>query len=376
MPNNLIDEKYMRIALSLSKRNEGKVWPNPSVGCVITNGTGVSGNPIIVGTGWTQMGGRPHAEIVALKQAGALSVGSTVYVTLEPCSHFGVTGPCVKSLISSNVKKVVSAMKDPNPKVNGSGYALLKENGIEVIHGCLEREAEEIQKGFITNMQNSRPWISIKLAFSSDMKIGKHKAKRVKITNAESDVYTHVLRSKYDAILIGSNTYRNDNPNLTVRLSGLSDYSPIRIALSSRGDIINSTGLFKEIEKAPLWVFVSNEIENKTFNNLNKKGAKVIKMITNQNHQFDLDKIFNKLASFGINNILVEGGASLVDSMFKLNLVDDMYLFKSDKIIGDSGVSLDNITKIDNKIVNNLFQKFSVKCFGNDKVYYYNKSKV
>jgi len=376
MKHNLIDEKYMQIALSLSKRNEGKTWPNPAVGCVITNGVGATGNPLIVGTGSTNIGGRPHAEIVALKQAGLAASGATVYVTLEPCSHFGVTDPCVKSLISSNIRKVVSAMKDPNPKVNGNGYAMLKENGIEVVHGCLEKEAKETHKGFLSNIYKSRPWISLKLALSSDMKIGKYKEERIKITNTESDRYTHVLRSKYDAILIGSNTYRNDNPKLTVRLSGLNDYSPVRVILSSKGDIADSSELFKEIERAPLWIFVDSDIEDKIFNDLNKKGAKVIKMTTNKNHQFDLGKVFNKLASFGINNLLVEGGAKLADNMFELNLIDDMYLFKNDKIIGNDGIALNSITKIDNKIINESFKKSSVKSFGNDRLYYYNKLKA
>ena len=220
----------MRLALALAGRGLGNVWPNPAVGCVLVR------EGRIVGRGWTQPGGRPHAERRALDQAGAEARGATAYVTLEPCSHHGKTPPCAEGLIGAGVARVVSAMTDPDPRVAGRGHAMLRAAGITVDEGLLEPEARALQAGFLSRIERGRPWIAVKLATSLDGRIALGNGESQWITSAEARARVHALRARFDAVLVGGGTARADDPLLTVR--GFQPArAPVRVVASARLDL-------------------------------------------------------------------------------------------------------------------------------------------
>ncbi|MBT3397327.1 MAG: bifunctional diaminohydroxyphosphoribosylaminopyrimidine deaminase/5-amino-6-(5-phosphoribosylamino)uracil reductase RibD, partial [Alphaproteobacteria bacterium] len=215
----------MRSALALAQRGLGQVWPNPSVGCVLVK----DGHPI--GRGWTQPGGRPHAETEALARAGDRARGATAYVTLEPCAHHGETPPCAAALVEAGVAKVVVACRDPDTRVNGGGIDALKSAGIDVVEGVLETDAIDLNIGFFTRVQSDRPMVTLKLAASIDGRIATSAGKSKWITGPGARAHGHGLRARHDAVLVGAGTVNADDPELTCRLPGMTGRSPVRVIL-------------------------------------------------------------------------------------------------------------------------------------------------
>ena len=225
------DAYVMRAALALARRGLGKTWPNPAVGCVITRDDGQG--PYVIGRGWTQPGGRPHAETEALGQAGSLAPGATAYVTLEPCSHYGRTGPCADALARAGIARVVGALRDPDPRVGGRGFEMLKRYGLSVTEGVCADEAFAAHLGHITRVVFGRPAVMVKMAVTQDRKVAGPGRRPIRITGPLANARVHLMRSQADAIAVGIGTVLADDPLLTVRLPGLAQASPIRVVLDS-----------------------------------------------------------------------------------------------------------------------------------------------
>ncbi|MGE0718036.1 MAG: bifunctional diaminohydroxyphosphoribosylaminopyrimidine deaminase/5-amino-6-(5-phosphoribosylamino)uracil reductase RibD, partial [Alphaproteobacteria bacterium] len=238
----------MGTALALAERNLGRVWPNPSAGCVVVRGGRV------VGRGWTQPGGRPHAEVEALTRAGEAARGATVYVSLEPCCHWGHTPPCTDALCGAGVARVVYAVEDPDPRVQGKGGAALRAAGVTVDTGVLADAARDLNEGFFRRLEEGRPMVTFKVATSLDGRIGTHTGASRWITGDAARNRAHQLRARHDAVMVGIGTALADDPQLTCRLPGLEDRHPVRIVVDSRLRLPLTSRLVREASAAPLWV--------------------------------------------------------------------------------------------------------------------------
>src|SRR5207342_462151 len=250
-----LDLRFMQLALSLGRRGLGGTWPNPAVGAVVVK------DGVIVGRGWTQPGGRPHAEPEALKRAGEAARGATLYVTLEPCSHFGKSPPCVDAVIAAGIARVVSAIEDPNPEVAGQGHAKLRAAGIAVDVGLNAAEAAHDHAGHFRRIRDNRPHVILKLAVSADDKIGAVGHKPVAITGEAAKTRVHLLRAQSDAILVGIGTVLADDPSLTCRRPGMEARSPVRVVLDRSLRIPGTSRLVHSARETPLWVMASDLAE-------------------------------------------------------------------------------------------------------------------
>ncbi len=337
----------MQAALGLARRGLGRVAPNPAVGCLLVRpDLGMR----IVGRGWTQPGGRPHAETEALRQAGASASGATAYVTLEPCSHTGQTGPCADALINAGIKRAVVAMEDPDPRVSGRGIAKLQAANIDVTIGLLKTEAEFINTGFIYKIQSNRPLFSWKTATSLDGKIATNSGHSQWITGPRSRQTGHLLRARHDAILVGIGTALADNPDLTCRLPGLADVSPIRIIVDSHLRLPLTHRLVATAHQYPTWVYTTQTAPPHAVTGLEAAGVRIIRLSTNPSQKVDIQELAHRLAEAGMTRVLIEGGARLSTSFLKADLVDRVYWFRAPKLIGDDGLAAAqnlNISKID-----------------------------
>jgi len=255
-----LDRRFMAAALRLSRRNAGRTSTNPSVGTIIVRDDGAGS--MIVGTGVTAVGGRPHAETEALAEAGELARGATAYVTLEPCAHHGRTPPCANALVNAGVARVVGAASDPDPRVSGKGYAILRAAGIEVVEKVLAAEASEQMAGYLIRSLKKRPEVILKLALSSDGKIGRHGAGQVAITGDIARREVYLMRAEADGILVGIGTALEDDPALTVRLPGLENRSPARIVLDRQIRLPEASKLVSGIDRVPLYVAACLEADD------------------------------------------------------------------------------------------------------------------
>jgi diaminohydroxyphosphoribosylaminopyrimidine deaminase/5-amino-6-(5-phosphoribosylamino)uracil reductase len=324
----MLEDHFMSIALKLAEKNLGNVAPNPAVGCVIVK------DSVVVGTGHTGIGGRPHAEIVALENAKGSTHGAIMYVTLEPCCHHGVTGPCVSEIIKAGIKRVVIATTDPDERVSGNGIKILKETGIEVIYGIMQEEAEKLNIGFFLTKSLHRPFITCKIATTLDGKIATFTGESKWITSEDTRSWVHKLRTKYDAIMIGSNTLINDNPLLTCRLPGLEDRSPIRLIIDSQGKLKKEHNIAKTADKVATWVITNKEVREKI------KNINYVVVSSNNENKVCLKSTMSKLVSdIGITRLLVEGGGILITELLKHNLIDRLIICRSGKILGNDAIS-------------------------------------
>ena len=341
----------MQHAINISTRGLGLTCPNPSVGCVIVN------DNIIVGRGITGKGGRPHAESVALEMAGKNAKGSTVYVTLEPCDHYGLTPPCSDALILAGVKKVVIATLDPDKRVLGKGISKLENAGIEVISGILEKEALEVNEGYFKNTKQQIPFITLKLAVSTDSKSATKISNSKWITSQGARDHSHMLRARNDAIVTSSVTANKDNPSLTCRLPGMIDYSPIRILLDAFRKVPNNLDLFKNARDIPLWIFTSVPFDEEINQTSIKMGAKIINVKNDKlGYGVDLIEVFQFLSKSGITRVLVESGGKLSSALLLEKLVDKIVIYRAPSLIGGDGLSC-----IDTINVENLFDSVKLE---------------
>jgi diaminohydroxyphosphoribosylaminopyrimidine deaminase/5-amino-6-(5-phosphoribosylamino)uracil reductase len=324
------DQRFMQLALSLGRRGLGRTWPNPAVGAVVVK------DGVIVGRGWTQAGGRPHAEPEALKRAGEAARGATLYVTLEPCSHFGKSPPCVDAVIASGIARVVSAIEDPNPEVAGQGHAKLRAAGITVDVGLGAAEAARDHAGHFRRIRDQRPHVILKLAVSADDKIGAAGHKRVAITGEAAKARVHLLRAQCDAILVGIGTVLADDPVLTCRLPGMEARSPVRVVLDRALRIPGTSRLVHSARETPLWVVGSQIAEAPAAAKLGAAGAEVIRVASASARE--LPVVLFALADNGITRLLVEGGARVAASFVAADLVDEIWLLRGPEAIGTGGI--------------------------------------
>jgi diaminohydroxyphosphoribosylaminopyrimidine deaminase / 5-amino-6-(5-phosphoribosylamino)uracil reductase len=328
------DQRFMQLALTLGRRGLGRTWPNPSVGAVVVK------DGIIVGRGWTQPSGRPHAEPEALKRAGEAARGATLYATLEPCSHFGKSPPCVDAIIAAGIARVVSAIEDPNPEVGGQGHAKLRAAGIKVDIGLGAVEAAHDHAGHFRRIREKRPHVILKLAVSSDDRIGAPGRKPVAITGEAAKARMHLLRAQCDAILVGIGTVLADDPLLTCRLPGMEARSPVRVVLDRALRIRGTSKLVHSARETPLWVMTSSLSEAPAAMKLGAAGAQVIRVATTTTPPpgLDLKAVLHALAERGITRLLVEGGARVASSFVAANLVDEVWLLRGANPVGADGV--------------------------------------
>jgi len=316
---------FMTRAARLGHRALGTTAENPPVGCVIVK------DGIIVGLGWTRAAGRPHAETEALRMAGDAARGATAYVTLEPCAHHGRTPPCAEALVEAGIARVVVAAEDPDPRVSGGGLAMLRRAGVVVETGLGREEVEADLAGFLTRIVRKRPYVLLKLALSADGKIAEAPGRRTAITGPEAKARTHLLRAQADAILVGLGTVLADDPDLTCRLPGLENRSPVRVVADSRGAIPRKARLVRTAGKVPLWLLSLAGVSA-------PEGVETLACAPGAAGGVDLADGLAKLASRGINRVLAEGGAKLARGLIEAGLVDELQLFRAPRVVGPQGV--------------------------------------
>lgn len=326
-----LDRRFMAAALRLGRRNLGRTYPNPAVGAVIV------ADGRVVGRGWTAEGGRPHAEVLALAEAGEAARGATVYVTLEPCSHHGRTPPCADALIEARVGRVVVPMTDPDPRVAGEGLARLEAAGIAVTRGVLAEEAAFAHAGHISRVTRGRPFVTLKLAVSADGMIGRRAGERMIISGRDAFEAVQAMRVESDAVMIGIGTVLVDDPRLTVRLPGLAKRSPTRIILDAAARLPLSSRLVASAREVPLVVVVTPEAEEARKDALRDAGVRVIEIEPGPGG-VSIRKALETLAVEGLTRILVEGGSEVASSLMADDLVDEAIIFRADVVVGPDGV--------------------------------------
>ena len=318
----------MRHALRLAERALGSTAPNPAVGCIIVR------EGRVVGRGWTQPGGRPHAETVALAQAGNAARGATAYVTLEPCAHHGQTPPCANALADAQLARVVAAMMDPDPRVAGAGFAHLEQRGVAVTRGVLEPEAGALNAGFVKRVTASRPLVALKIAQTLDGRVADPNGNSRWITSAEARRHAHLLRTHYDAIMVGIGTVLADDPLLTCRLPGLERRSPIRVILDSKLQLPPDSQLASTAQEYPVIAFTLDQTGG---GDLAARGVAIERVRQVENGLPAIGTVLESLARRGITRLLVEGGPRLLASVVKSGFADLLHLYRAPMFLGAAG---------------------------------------
>ncbi len=327
----------MRAALALARRGLGLVAPNPAVGCVLVrpgpSGTEADGE--VVGRGWTQPGGRPHAEAEALARAGPLAEGATAYVSLEPCAHVGKTPACVEALIRAGIARAAIAVEDPDPRVKGRGIERLRAAGVAVAVGVLREAASEINAGFFLRIQGGRPLVTLKLATTLDGRIATRPGASRWITGGLARDRAHLLRASHDGVLVGSGTVLADDPELVCRLPGLEGRPPVRVVLDRRLRLPQGAKLVASAKAAPLWLFTGAEADGARCRALAAAGVEVIRLPPDDDGPA---AVLRLLGERGLTRLLVEGGGGIAAALLRAGLVDRIAWFRAPAIIGADGV--------------------------------------
>ena len=319
----------MAHALRLAARGLGNTWPNPAVGCVLVK------DGVVVGRGWTQPGGRPHAEVRALHQAGPLAAGATAYVTLEPCAHHGHTPPCAEALIAARVARVVSALTDPDPRVSGKGHAMLRAAGIAVTEGVLSDQAARLNAGFLKRVTQGLPFVTLKLAATLDGRTATSSGESRWITGPAARRKVHAMRLSHDAVMVGSGTAVADDPDLTVREMG-AVRQPVRIVLDRALRHSPDSRLGHTATDHPVWLVHGTAAPQAARAAWSESGAILIEAPETAG-QLDLTAAMRRLADRGLTRIFSEGGSTLAAALIEAGLVDDLVLFSAGALIGADG---------------------------------------
>jgi diaminohydroxyphosphoribosylaminopyrimidine deaminase/5-amino-6-(5-phosphoribosylamino)uracil reductase len=329
-----IDNFYMNMALELAERGRGFTSPNPMVGAVVVK------DALVVGSGFHEYVGGPHAEVNALNNAGELAKGATLYVTLEPCHHTGRTPPCTKKILESGVARVVVAMQDPNPDVDGGGIGFLRENGIAVDVGIEQEQAFRLNEIFVKYVQTKRPFVILKTAATLDGRIATRTGDSRWVTGESARNYVHLIRHAVDAIMVGINTVQQDDPSLTTRLKNIKGKDPIRIILDTRLSISENARLLNLDSDVGTLVVTGDDILAEKKYKLENQGVKIVKSRLKDGF-IDLDDLMNRLGAMGITSLLIEGGGRVAASALKSGIVDKILFFYAPKILGgDDGVPI------------------------------------
>jgi len=328
------DDAFMASALGLARRGIGNVWPNPAVGCVIVRPATATSAARVVGRGWTQIGGRPHAETEALARAGGAAKGATAYVTLEPCCHHGRTPPCTAALIASGVARVVAAIEDPDVRMAGKGFAALRQAGIAVNVGAGAAEARRVNEGFFSRIERQRPFVTLKIASTLDARIAARDGSSQWITGEAARARGHLLRAQHDAVMVGIGTAIVDRPRLTCRLPGLPLRQPVRIVLANRNVEAAIEGLDRRHDGGPIWYIVGagaaiaqSVVRDETFTVADAADGRP-----------DPHAILRALAEKGITRLLIEGGRAIATAFLRAGLVDCIVWFRAPSAIGEDGL--------------------------------------
>jgi diaminohydroxyphosphoribosylaminopyrimidine deaminase/5-amino-6-(5-phosphoribosylamino)uracil reductase len=323
----MTDLAHMRHALALAERAVGTTAPNPAVGCVIVK------DGRVIGRGWTQAGGRPHAETMALAEAGEAARGATAYVTLEPCAHHGETPPCANALIAAGIARVVVAVEDPDPRVSGKGLAMLWDGGVQVASGVLEKEAAAFNAGFFLRIRENRPLVTLKIAQSLDGKTATVSGQSKWITGPEARRFGHLLRAKHDAILVGIETALADDPELTCRIAGLENRSPLRVVLDTRLRLPARSKLAQSARQTPVRLYTVSDGGDA----LRAGGVEIVRTSRDARGRPDVGAVLNDLADRGVTRLLVEGGAGVHAAFLDRGFADRIELFRAPIVLGASG---------------------------------------
>jgi diaminohydroxyphosphoribosylaminopyrimidine deaminase / 5-amino-6-(5-phosphoribosylamino)uracil reductase len=351
------DRSHMLAALALAERGLGRTWPNPSVGCVIVQRDAL-GRDYVVGRARTADGGRPHAETQALAQAGDAAKGACVYVTLEPCSHHGRTPPCAEALIAAGVARVMIACQDPDPRVQGAGMAALRQAGISTDSGLEEAAAQHLNQGFFRRIREGRPLIGIKCAASLDGKVAMASGESRWITSPEARRRGHLLRARHDGIVIGVGTALADDPDLSCRLPGLAEQSPVRIVLDRRLRLPLDSALARTARTVPLWL-IADAVSLVDAPDMQRKaaslvdcGARILPLPSPLPSSSPLDatsselprdaedflRAIRLLAHEGMTRLLIEGGPRLLAAALASGAVDEVHWFRAPLLMGDEAL--------------------------------------
>jgi diaminohydroxyphosphoribosylaminopyrimidine deaminase/5-amino-6-(5-phosphoribosylamino)uracil reductase len=323
------DEKYMRMALGLARKGRGKTSPNPMVGAVVVRGRAV------VGKGYHFRAGEPHAEVLALRQAGKRAKGATLYLNLEPCDHFGKTPPCTQAILKAGIQRVVAGMGDPNPLVSGRGFRRLKKAGVKVDVGLLEGECRELNASFCKFISTGNPFVILKAAISLDGKVATKSGDSRWISGGASRRCVHRLRSEVDAVMVGVGTVRRDDPLLNVRLAGRKNpRHPLRIIVDSRLRIPADSRIVRTAAEFPTLVAATSSAPLKRIDRLKEKRVEVLVVRKNLQGRVSLAALMKELGFRGIQSILLEGGPTLNASAWEERIVDRLLLFVAPKVIG------------------------------------------
>ena len=323
------DRRFMALAIALGSRGLGRVWPNPAVGCVLVR------DGRILARGWTQPGGRPHAEVMALSQCDAR--GATAYVSLEPCAHHGRTPPCSDALIGAGVARVVTALTDPDPRVAGRGHAMLRAAGIAVREGVCAREAHEVNAGFLLRLSEGRPWVTLKLALTLDGRIATASGESRWITGPEARRAVHAMRARHDAVLIGAGTARADDPDLRVRGLGVA-HQPLRVVAAPRLDLDVSGRLGATARDVPVWLVHGAQAGQAARAAWSATGAELLEAaMGDEGEGLDARAMLRALGARGLTRVFCEGGGALAASLLRARLVDELIVFSAGKVIGAEG---------------------------------------
>src|SRR5689334_13539633 len=322
----------MRAALGLARRGLGNTWPNPAVGCVLVR------DGRVVGRGWTQPGGRPHAETEALARAGELARGATAYVTLEPCSHWGRTPPCCDALIRAGVARVVVAAGDPDPRVDGRGLARLREAGIRVDTGLFQAEAVALNAGFARRITEGRPLVTLKLATTLDGRIATAKGESRWITGAEARRAAHAIRARHDAVLVGSGTVLADDPDLTCRLPGMARVPLARVVADARLRTPLSARLVATARSVPSWIATAPGHKPAELAPYQQAGVELLMVRRGKPAGLDLAALLAALAQRGVTRVMAEGGAGIAAGLLREGLVDRIAWFHAPGVMGGDGL--------------------------------------
>jgi diaminohydroxyphosphoribosylaminopyrimidine deaminase / 5-amino-6-(5-phosphoribosylamino)uracil reductase len=321
------DKRFMALALTLGRRGLGNAWPNPAVGAVVVK------DGVVIGRGWTQPGGRPHAEVEALRRAGDAARGATLYATLEPCSHHGKTPPCVDAIVAAGIARVVSALEDPNPKIAGEGHARLRAQGVAVDVGLGAEEALRAHAGHFRRVRDGRPHVTLKLAVSADGKAGLPGRRPAAITGEAARARVHLMRAMNDAVLTGIGTVLSDDPLLNCRLPGMEVRSPVRVVLDSALRLPEGSKLAHSATRTLDWVFVDQNARPEHEAALTQAGVELLR-VPGGNGRLDLVAVLRGLAGRGITRVMVEAGPILSAAFLAADLVDEAGLFRSPDPIG------------------------------------------
>ncbi len=348
----------MALALSLGRRGQGTCWPNPSVGCVVVR------DERIVGRGWTQPGGRPHAEPMALTQAGKAARGATAYVSLEPCSHYGKTPPCAEALIAAGVTRVVSAIEDSDPRVAGQGFAMLREAGIEVTTGVLAEQAARDHAGFFLKTEQGRPFVTLKMASSFDGRIATETGHSQWITGPNARRAVHAMRARHDAVMVGAGTARADDPSLTVRDLGV-QHQPVRVVVSRHLDLPLMGQLARTASDIPVWLCHGPHPDPERARAWEGLGARLIPCALD-GHHVDAADLLQQLGQAGLTRVFCEGGSALAASLLKGDLVDELVGFTAGLTIGAEGLSAIGALRLDTLDTAPRFDLIETQVVGGD----------